>query len=332
MMKLIMKADPNQEHILKPLDLFKLPPQPGDRGQVIVAIYQDPGDNILPRIMNMGPAYYDVHRVDDRWTAHILENPHLESPISLKAFMTFAIGATRCLEMIHHGVGIIHGEIRGDSFYFIEETDTVKLGIVGSGLRSFEHGLTSTGWSSLSKEIGAKNKLLYISPEQTGRMPVEPDTRTDIYSLGVLFWTLLTQQPVFEGENPLDIVQGVLGKRIPIVSDIRLDVPEVIGKIIQKCTAKNVTDRYHSASGLCHDLVRVQEFLLENNWQAMKDFRIASRDVSHPCLDVDFIPVSVVTYCLSGRIRGAYSSSELVPALCPVLLFRSIISLLTLEM
>lgn len=280
MMKLILKADPNQDHMLKPIDLFKLPPHPGDRGPLIVAIYQDPGENILPKIMNMGPAYYSAQKVEDKWTAHIRDPPQLESPISLKAFMTFAIGATRCLEMIHHGVGIIHGEIRGDSFAFNEETSTVKLNIVGSGLRSFEHGLTSTGWSSLSKEIGAKNKLLYISPEQTGRMPVEPDARTDIYSLGVLFWTLLTQQPVFEGKNPLDIVQGVLGKRIPNVSDIRLDVPEVIGTIIQKCTAKNVADRYHSASGLCHDLVHVQEFLLENNWQAMKEFRIASRDVS----------------------------------------------------
>ncbi|CAN8103700.1 unnamed protein product [Discula destructiva] len=280
MMKLIMKAGPNQDHILKPLDLFKLPPQPGDRGQVIVAIYQDPGENILPRIMDMGPAFYDARKVDDRWTAHICENRQLEPAISLKAFLNFAIGSTRCLVMIHHGVGVIHGEIRGDSFSFNEETGIVKLGIVGSGLRSFEHGLTSTGWSTLSKEIGAKNKLLYISPEQTGRMAVEPDARTDIYSLGVLFWTLLTQKPVFEGANPMEIVQGVLGKRIPNVSDIRLDIPEVIGKILQKCTAKNVVDRYHSATGLCHDLVCVKDFLTENNWQAMKEFRIASRDVS----------------------------------------------------
>lgn len=304
MMKLILKADPSEEHILKPLDLFKLPPQPGDRGQIIVAIYQDPGETILPKIMSMGPAYYDAHKIEDRWAAHIGEIHQLDPPISLTAFMTFAIGATRCLEMIHHGVGIIHGEIRGDSFLFNEELSTVRLGIIGSGLRSFEHGLTSTGWSTLSKEIGAKNKLLYISPEQTGRMPVEPDARTDIYSLGVLFWTLLTQQPVFEGESPLDIVQGVLGKRIPIVSDVRLDVPEVIGKIIQKCTAKNVADRYHSASGLCHDLVHVEKFVLEDDWQAMKDYRIASRDVSYLGENVFHVVVHIT---LGLKTRNSYS-------------------------
>ena len=73
----------------------------------------------------------------------------------------------------------------------------------GSGLRTFEHGLTSTGWSTLSKEVGAKTKLSYMSPEQTGRMPAEPDSRTDIYSLGILLWTMLTQQPAFEGETPM---------------------------------------------------------------------------------------------------------------------------------
>lgn len=280
MKNLIATADPQQDHTIKPLDLIRLAPQPGDRGQIVVAIYLNSGENLLPKIMDLGPAFYYSRKVGDRWVAHLREDPHLEPPISLTQFLDFAIGATQCLEMIHHGVGIIHGEIRGDSFHFNAETGKVKLVIVGSGLRSFEHGLTSTGWSSLSKEIGAKNKLLYISPEQTGRMPAEPDARTDIYSLGVLFWILLTQSPVFDGDSPLDIVQGVLGKRIPNVSSIRLDVPDVLGRIIQKCTAKNVGDRYHSASGLRHDLVKVQEFLCAGNWQALKEWRIASRDVS----------------------------------------------------
>lgn len=279
MKNLISTADPNQEHTIRPLDLIRLAPQPGDRGQIIVAIYHSPGRSLLPTIMDLGPAYYTCQKVDDRWLADH-RGKQLDPPISLNVFLDFATGATKCLEMIHHGLGIIHGEIRGDSFNFNDETRKVKLITFGSGVRSFEHGLTSTGWSSLSKELGAKNKLLYISPEQTGRMPAEPDTRTDIYSLGVMFWILLTQSPVFDGETPLDIVQGVLGKRIPNVSTIRLDVPDVLGRIIQKCTAKNVGDRYHSASGLRHDLVKVQEFLCEGKWQDLKEWHIASRDVS----------------------------------------------------
>lgn len=92
-------------------------------------------------------------------------------------------------------------------------------------------------------------------------MPAEPDSRTDIYSLGILFWTMLTQQPAFSGETPMDIIQSVLGRRLPSVSSIRFDVPDVIARIIQKMTMKAINDRYHSASGLRHDLVEVRRLL-----------------------------------------------------------------------
>lgn len=274
-----MTADPNGDHIVKPLDLIRLNPATGDRGAIVVAIYQHPGPNHLFNLMDMGPAFYHARKDGDAYRAYHHDEP-LHSPISLRLFLDFAIGATQCLEILHHSRGMVHGEIRGDAFHFNAEENKVRVMSFGSGVRSFEHGLTSTGWSMLSKELGGRNKLLYISPEQTGRMPAEPDTRTDIYSLGVVFWTLLTQQPVYSGDTALDIVQGVLGRRIPNVATIRMDVPDVIGRIIQKCTAKNVTDRYHSASGLRHDLINVKEFLEDGNSKALKDFKIGTSDVS----------------------------------------------------
>ncbi|CAK7267416.1 Chk1 protein kinase [Sporothrix epigloea] len=272
--------DPNGDHLAKPVDLLRLVPHPSDRGPLLVAIYQSPGRSSMPEYIDLGPAFYFARHVGDNWEAYIKPNISLGPPISLELFLDFAIGATQCLEMIHHSQNIVHGEIRGDAFHFNAETRQVKLVSFGSGLRSFEHGLMSTGWASLSKELGAKNRLLYISPEQTGRMPAEPDSRTDIYSLGVLFWTLLTQQPVFEGDLPLDIVQGVLGRRILNPSTIRLDVPDAVGRIVQKCTAKNVNDRYHSASGLHHDLVEVRDYLANGDLAALDTWQIASRDFS----------------------------------------------------
>ena len=277
---LTSSADPKGDHIALPLDLVRLSPLPGDKGTIIVCIYQFPGPNYMFGTIDLGPAFFWAHKQDDRWVASPHDSFQTLTSISLQHFMDFAIGATECLEMIHHSQGVVHGEIRGDAFHYNVETGRVKLITYGSGLRSFEHGLTSTGWSSLSKELGANNKLRYISPEQTGRMPAEPDSRTDIYSLGVVFWTLLAHQPVFDGDTPLDIVQGVLGRRIPNVSTIRIDVPDVIGRIIQKCTSKNVADRYHSASGLRYDLTKVQEFLSDGDHLALKEWQIASKDVS----------------------------------------------------
>ncbi|RYP90736.1 hypothetical protein DL770_003131 [Monosporascus sp. CRB-9-2] len=277
---LTITADPDGRHIVRPIDLIRLSPQPSDRGAIVVGIYENPGPNYLFRKLDLGPAFYYADKVDDRFEAKHHNGYNLEPPISVMYFLDFAIGATECLEVLHQGNGMVHGEIRADAFHYNVETGRVKLTSFGSGIRSFEQGLTSTGWSSLSKELGAKNKLIYISPEQTGRMPAEPDIRTDIYSLGVVFWMLLTQQPVFTGTTPLDIVQGVLGRRIPLVSNIRTDVPDVLGRIIQKCTAKNVSERYHSASGLRYDLQMVQKFLEDGDKIALRDFDLATRDVS----------------------------------------------------
>ncbi|KAI1083858.1 putative histidine kinase HHK1p [Whalleya microplaca] len=277
---LIATADPEGAHNVKPVDLIRLSPQPGDRAAIIVAIYEHPGENYLSNILDLGPAFYYAKKVDDRFEADRTDTFYLEPPISLMYFLDFAVGATESLEILHHGYGMVHGEIRPDAFHFNVETNRVKLISFGSGVRSFEHGLTSTGWSALSKELGAKNKLTYISPEQTGRMPAEPDTRTDIYSLGVVFWMLLTQQPVFTGATPLDIVQCVLGRRIPLVSNVRADVPDVLGRVIQKCTSKNISERYYSASGLRHDLQVIQKFLVNGDWLALKEWHIGSKDVS----------------------------------------------------
>ncbi|KAG5920609.1 hypothetical protein E4U42_006150 [Claviceps africana] len=276
-------ADPTGSHIARPIDLIRLNPAPGDRGAIAVCIYQHPGHNFLSDIIDFGPACYQARKDGDVLVPYRPkpdQSSKQRQPMNLEYFLDFAIGAVQCLEILHHGQGLVHGEIRADAFHFNAEENKVRIISFGSGLRTFEHGLTSTGWSTLSKEVGVKNKLLYISPEQTGRMPAEPDARTDIYSLGILLWTLLTQQPVYTGETPMDIVQGVLGRRVPNVATVRMDVPDVIGRIIQKCTAKNVADRYHSASGLRHDLASVQQLLLNGDSAGLRDMEIGAKDVS----------------------------------------------------
>ncbi len=273
-LNLIQSVDPTGTHIVRPVDHLRLPPQQGDKAPLVVSIFEAPGPNSLLKYMTSGPKR-QARSVKDGELS-----PSAEEPISLPTFLDFAIGATECLELLHHGQRIVHGEIRGDTFHFDETTGQVRLINFGSGLRSFEHGLTSHGWSTISKEVGVKTKLSFISPEQTGRMPAEPDSRTDIYSLGILFWTLLTQQPAFDGPSPMDIIQSVLARRLPLVSSIRLDVPDVLGRIIGKMTAKDTSERFHSASGLCHDLVEIQKLLGDGNSSELKNFQLATRDVS----------------------------------------------------
>ncbi len=199
--------------------------------------------------------------------------------VPLLTFLDFAVGATECLEILHHGHELVHGELRGDAFHFAEN-GIVKMINFGSGARSFENGLTSAGWHTLSREVGVKLKLAFIAPEQTGRMPAEPDSRTDIYSLGILFFTMLCGTTPFEGDTPLDVMQNVINKRIATVSAMRIDVPEALCKVIDRMIQRNIEDRYHSTSGLKFDLIQIRELLSEGDVEGLKNFPIGSKDIS----------------------------------------------------
>ena len=271
--KSLHDVDPGNSHCVRPVDFFSLPPQQGDRDGLVVSVFESPGRNYLRDVMDFGPAFlsqpngYKI-KVD------------ADERISLSSFLDFAIGACECLELLHHGLKTIHGELRADAFHFNHETGVVRLINFGSGPRSFENGLTSTGWLTLSRELGVKNKLQFIAPEQTGRMPAEPDSRTDIYSLGVLFWTLLTQEPAYPGETPIDVVQAVLSRKIPLVTARRLDVPEVVAAAIEKMTRKQIDERYQSMSGLRFDFETVRSHLRSGNRAFLDSFKIGSHDVS----------------------------------------------------
>jgi serine/threonine protein kinase len=161
----------------------------GDDG-LAISVFEAPGPNYLRELIKLGPNAFSSVEQEPSWNMHALFPRSDQIPLLL--FLDFAIGATKCCEILHSQNRIVHGEIRGDAFHFNQKTRVVKMLNFGSGARSFESGLSAAGWYSLSREYGVEHKLRFIAPEQTGRLPAEPDGRTDIYSLGVLFWTVLT--------------------------------------------------------------------------------------------------------------------------------------------
>ena len=276
----IQISDPDFAHTVKPLDLVRLPSLQGDEATFVVSVFESPGRDYLKDLLDLGPAFLAPTFSGGNDVSGKSDATDSRGQVSLSNFLDFAIGACECLELLHHGLRVIHGDLRADAFHFNRDNGVVKLINFGSGPRSFENGLTSSGWITLSREIGVKYKLQYVAPEQTGRMPAEPNSRTDIYGLGVLFWIMLTGRPPFKAESPIAIIQAVLGRRIPLVSSERIDVPDVIAKIIQKMTQKQMDDRYHSMSGLKYDLIEVQRLLGEGDNDGLADFNIGSKDVS----------------------------------------------------
>lgn len=109
-----------------------------------------------------------------------------------------------------------------------------------------------------------QTSLVYVSPEQTGRTSNALDHRADLYSLGIMFFVILTDRNPFAG-TAMDIIHAILSKNVPLVHTIRSDIPPIISLIIDKLTRKTVDERYDSAYGLREDLLECQKRLENDN-------------------------------------------------------------------
>ncbi len=122
-----------------------------------------------------------------------------------------------------------------------------------------------------------RGTLHYMSPEQTGRMNRSMDYRTDLYSLGITFYEMLTGELPFQSEDPIEILYGHIAKKIEPSMLKTAGVPDVVSNIVLKLTEKIVENRYQSAMGLKFDLEKCLNLIQEDG--TIPNFKIAEKDV-----------------------------------------------------
>ena len=158
-----------------------------------------------------------------------------------------AVGLAAALGQVHRR-GLIHKDIKPANV-LVDAADNVWL--TGFGIAS---RLPHERQSPVPIEIIA-GTLAYMAPEQTGRMNRSIDTRSDLYSLGVTFYQMLTGALPFDAADPLEWVHCHIARQPTAPAD-RLAVPEPVSAIVMKLLAKNAEERYQTASGLEADLRR----------------------------------------------------------------------------
>jgi predicted ATPase len=112
---------------------------------------------------------------------------------------------------------------------------------------------TDSVWEPLSPQA-LHQALAYLSPEQTGRMNRTADYRADFYSLGILFYELLTGVLPFDTSDMLELIHSHLARSPRSPKEMKETIPEPLSQIIMKLLAKSPDQRYQSALGLKHDL------------------------------------------------------------------------------
>ena len=104
------------------------------------------------------------------------------------------------------------------------------------------------------------------------------DYRTDLYSLGMTFYEMLSGAPAFDGQDAMELVHRHIAKAPPNLRESKPDIPVVVAAIIDKCLSKMAEDRYQSAAGLEADLAEVRRRLTTG--ESLDDLVVGGSDLS----------------------------------------------------
>ena len=173
----------------------------------------------------------------------------LGKPWELDLFLRVAIGITAALGRLHQR-GLFHRDIKPANVFV--NTSSGEAWLSGFGLAS---RLPRERQTPEPPETIA-GTLAYMAPEQTGRTNRSIDSRSDLYSLGVTLYQLLTGSLPFTASDPMVWVHCHIARR-PVPPSERLDnIPIAVSQIIMRLLAKTAEERYQTATGLESDLRR----------------------------------------------------------------------------
>ncbi len=162
---------------------------------------------------------------------HLREN----GPLSLPRALDITRQAACALEA-SHSVNVIHRDVKPGNIML---TPSGAVKILDFGLAKLADPSVANAHSSLIKGTPA-----YMSPEQLGASPV--DSRTDIYSLGITLYEMLTGSPPFHGVSFSEIAGRIINDFPPPISDSCENVPTSIENLIERMMAKNSDERIQS--------------------------------------------------------------------------------------
>ena len=152
-----------------------------------------------------------------------------------------------------HEHNIIHRDIKPQNI-LVKDDGTIKITDFGIAVANDAVQLTLN-----NAVMGSAH---YLAPETA--QGKDPDPKIDIYSMGIVFYELLTGSVPFQGKTPTEIAIKHLREPIPFVRDFNPGIPQSIENIVLKATAKNPAERYDSASDMLYELMHYNDISNRN--------------------------------------------------------------------
>lgn len=194
-----------------------------------------------------------------------------DQSLDVISFLKTAVCLANTLGNIHHHQ-IIHKDIKPANI--IINPNSLEVYICDFGIAT---RLSRENPKLINRHV-LEGTLNYISPEQTGRMNRDIDYRTDIYSLGVTFYEMLTGKLPFESQDSLELIHLHIAKTPVFPHKLDSTIPRAVSAIIMKCLEKMPEARYQSAYGLKEDLAECLQQL--EVYHEIRSFHVGQKDIS----------------------------------------------------
>ncbi|HET8652294.1 MAG TPA: Stk1 family PASTA domain-containing Ser/Thr kinase [Gaiellaceae bacterium] len=170
-----------------------------------------------------------------------------EGPLPIDAAVDATRQILRALGFAHRG-GIVHRDVKPHNVLLAQEGAERRYKVT-------DFGISRTSASQMTEAGSIVGTAQYLSPEQARGAPV--DQRSDIYSVGIVLYELLTGQLPFTGETPLEIAMKHLSEIPKPPSSLRAEVPPDLDMVVLRALAKDPAERFESAEEMDAELARV---------------------------------------------------------------------------
>jgi serine/threonine protein kinase len=159
-----------------------------------------------------------------------------------------------------HQQGIMHRDLKPGN---VMVSDEGRVKVLDFGLARGPRGPVDAGAATITASPTLEGHVVgtpaYMSPEQAEGRVV--DTRSDIFSLGVLLYEMLTGRRPFIGDTPTSTIASIVKEAPRPIGELNMAIPRDVSRAVHRCLAKNPIDRYQTAVDLRHDLADAKQEL-----------------------------------------------------------------------
>ena len=210
-----------------------------------------------------GRLFIAMEYVDGRTVTRLLADGELDLLGAVEIALQVAEGLAKA-----HDAGILHRDIKSDNIMVTRDGHAKLLDfglakLVEPGTEEpapepgFDRTLTRGRVHTMPGAV--MGTLSYMSPEQARGK--ELDRRSDIFSLGIVLYEMVTSELPFKGETPLDTMHAIAFEEARPVTIVRRNLTPELHRIVFRCLRKNPEDRYPDAHALAADLKRLKHDL-----------------------------------------------------------------------